>query len=496
MSPLLLSIDQGTTSTRAMVFDVRGEVRAFAQRELPQRFPAPGWVEHDPETIWQDTLAVCRQALAEVAGGTVVAVGITNQRETTLLWERASGRTLHPAIVWQDRRTAAACERLAGDTVEQMIQRKTGLVLDPYFSASKLAWLLDNIPGARERARRGELAFGTVDSFLLWRLTDGQVHATDASNAARTLLFNIHTQQWDDELLALFDIPRALLPEVRDNAADFGSTALFGPTLPITGMAGDQQAATIGQACFTPGMIKSTYGTGCFLVQNTGAEVVQSHQRLLSTVCYRLDGTTTYALEGSIFVAGAAVQWLRDAVKLIDHAGESEALARQVDSTDGVYLVPAFTGLGAPYWDPLARGAITGLTRDSGIAHIVRAALESVCYQTRDLLDAMQADGATAPSALRVDGGMVGNDWLMQFLADMLALPVERPVVAQTTALGAAWLAGLGTGLFASLEELAAQWRRDTSFAPVMAASRRDALYRGWRDAVGRTLSRAADVRA
>ena len=492
MSTLLLSIDQGTTSARAVAFDLAGRVQAWAQQELPQAFPQPGWVEHDPEIIWQHTLALCRQVLSEVKSHEVVALGITNQRETTILWERDTGRPIYPAIVWQDRRTAEACERLATDATGRLIARKTGLVLDPYFSASKIAWLLDHVPGARARAQRGELAFGTIDSFLLWRLTEGRVHATDASNAARTLLFDIHTQRWDDELLAVFDIPRALLPEVRDNAGDFGHTTLFGRTLPITGMAGDQQAASIGQAGFRPGMIKSTYGTGCFLVQNTGAEVVASTHRLLSTVCYRLDGQTTYALEGSIFVAGAAVQWLRDAIKLIGHAGETEALARQVTSTDGVYLVPAFTGLGAPYWDPLARGAIIGLTRDSGIAHIVRAALESVCYQTRDLLEAMQADGADRPAALRVDGGMVGNDWLMQFLADMLDVPVERPVVTQTTALGAAWLAGLGAGVYTSLDELSAQWQRQARFAPGMAPAQRTHLYAGWREAVGRTLSKGA----
>ncbi|MBI3146790.1 MAG: glycerol kinase GlpK [Pseudogulbenkiania sp.] len=487
MTATLLVIDQGTTSTRAMLFDAHGRVTARAQRELPQHFPQPGWVEHEPEDIWRDTLALCREVLA--SGARPVALGLTNQRETTLLWERASGRVLHRAIVWQDRRTAERCAALATPDNTALVSAKTGLLLDPYFSASKLAWLLDHVPGARERAELGELAFGTVDSFLLWRLTEGRVHATDASNAARTLLFDIHTQQWDDELLALFGIPRALLPEVRDNVAEFGVTTLFGPPLKITALAGDQQAATVGQACFEPGMIKSTYGTGCFMVQNTGDTVLRSRHRLLSTVCYRLEGKTTYALEGSIFVAGAALQWLRDAVRLIHSAGESETLARQLTDTGGVYLVPAFTGLGAPYWDPLARGAITGLTRDSGIAHIVRAALESVCYQTRDLLEAMQADGAARPGSLRVDGGMVGNDWLMQFLADMLAVPVERPVVSETTALGAAYLAGLGAGVFGSLDELAALWQRQQRFEPGMAEERRAALYQGWLAAVGRTLS-------
>jgi glycerol kinase len=492
MTGLLLSIDQGTTSTRALVFDLDGNVRASAQQALTPSFPQPGWVEHDPEQIWNDTLQVCHQALAALPRQQLLAIGIANQRETTVLWERDSGRPLYPAIVWQDRRSASDCQALDCARVRQMISAKTGLVLDPYFSASKLAWLLRHLPGARARAERGELAFGTIDSFLLWRLTEGRVHASDASNAARTLLFNIHSQQWDEELLQLFDIPRALLPEVRDNAADFGSTRLFGAPLPITGMAGDQQAASIGQACFAPGMLKSTYGTGCFMVLNTGAQVIASQHRLLSTVCYRLQGRTTYALEGSIFVAGAAVQWLRDALRLIASAADSEALARQVDSTDGVYLVPAFTGLGAPYWDPLARGAIIGLTRDSGIAHIVRAALESVCYQTRDLLQAMRADGVPLPATLRVDGGMIANDWLMQFLADILGVPIERPRLAETTALGAACLAGLGVGAYDSLQQLSKQWQCSARFEPQMTPGRSEALYQGWQQAVRRTLSAAA----
>jgi len=475
-----------------MVFDTAGRTVAAAQRELPQIFPAPGWVEHDPDTLWEHTLDVCRRVLAApgVDVTAIAAAGITNQRETTILWDRTTGQPIYHAIVWQDRRTAPLCEALATPDNTALIRDRTGLLLDPYFSASKIRWLLDTLPQARERAQRGELAFGTVDSFLLWRLTEGRVHATDATNAARTLLFNIHTQEWDADLLALFDIPAALLPQVRDNAAEFGETRLFGAPIAITGMAGDQQAATIGQACFHPGMIKSTFGTGCFMVQNTGTQVVRSSHRMLSTVCYRLDGQPTYALEGSIFIAGAAVQWLRDAVRLIDDAGQSETLARQVETTGGVYLVPAFTGLGAPYWDPLARGAIIGLTRDSGIAHIVRAALESVCYQARDLMEAMAADIGHAPAALRVDGGMVANDWLMQFLSDTLALPVEKPHVAETTALGAAFLAGLGAGLFSSLDELAQRWQLDARYEPQMEESRRAGLYQGWRDAVGRTLSR------
>lgn len=494
MKEYLLAIDQGTTSTRAMLFDRKGTVLAKAQEELPQIFPADGWVEHDPELIWQHTLQVCRSVLA-IDGGVaaqVVGVGITNQRETTVVWDRITGKPIHHAIVWQDRRTADICQKLYTPEKEAWLAGKTGLLLDPYFSATKIGWLLDHIPGARMRAEKGELAFGTIDSFLLWHLTGGRVHATDATNAARTLLFNIHSQQWDDELLAFFNVPKALLPEVKDCAADFGHSDehLFGARLPIRGMAGDQQAATIGQACFTPGMIKSTYGTGCFMVLNTGDTAVSSTHRLLTTLAYRLNGKPTYALEGSIFIAGAAVQWLRDALKLVGNAAETERLAREISSTGGVYLVPAFTGLGAPYWDPMARGAIVGLTRDSGIAHIVRAALESVCYQTRDLLEAMQADGAALPKALRVDGGMVVNDWVMQYLADMLGTPVERPVVTETTALGAAYLAGLGAGLFASLEEIASNWQLQRAFAPDMPASRSEALYHGWQDAVARTRTR------
>ncbi|MEW9900519.1 glycerol kinase GlpK [Chitinivorax sp. PXF-14] len=494
MSDLLLAIDQGTTSSRAIVFDRAGQAVSRAQEELTQHFPSEGWVEHDPEEIWADTLAVCRAALSQhgVTPARIAAIGITNQRETTIVWDRATGKPIHHAIVWQDRRTAPFCQAHHSKERETWLAGKTGLLLDPYFSATKIRWLLDNVAGARERAERGELAFGTVDSFLLWRLTGGRVHATDATNAARTLLFNIHTQQWDEELLDFFGVPRSLLPDVRDCAADFGHTdeALFGTRIPIRGMAGDQQAATVGQACFEPGMIKSTYGTGCFMVLNTGDKAVASQNRLLTTVAYRLNGKPTYALEGSIFIAGAAVQWLRDALKLVKHAGETEELARQVQTTGGVYLVPAFTGLGAPYWDPLARGAIVGLTRDSGIAHIVRAALESVCYQTRDLLEAMHADGVS-PTSLRVDGGMVVNELVMQFLADILAVPVERPKVTETTALGAAYLAGLGIGMYQSLDELTHMWQLDRAFAPEAEESRREALYRGWLDAVSRTRSRS-----
>ncbi len=489
----ILAIDQGTTSTRAMIFDAEGTPVARAQRELLQRYPQPGWVEHDPDEIWRATVETSRAALAEakLAAPDLAGIGITNQRETTILWERASGRPIAPAIVWQDRRTAALCGCLVQDGHGAMVQDKTGLVIDPYFSASKIAWLLDNVVGARAAAERGDLAFGTVDCFLLWRLTGGTVHATDATNAARTMLFDIHRQDWDEALLALFGIPRAILPEVRDNCADFGRTTtdFLGAPVLVAGMAGDQQAATIGQACFTPGMIKSTYGTGCFLVLNTGKKAVRSSHRLLTTLAYRLAGEPTYAVEGSIFVAGAAIQWLRDGLKLIAKASDTEALACAADPAQRIYLVPAFTGLGAPWWDAEARGALFGLTRDAGIAELARAALEASGFQTRDLLEAMEADGAAAPASLRVDGGMVANDWAMQFLADMTGIPVERPVVTETTALGAAYLAGLTTGLYASPEDLARRWRRERLFEPRMGADERGERYAGWRRAVDRTLT-------
>jgi glycerol kinase len=489
----LLAIDQGTTSSRAVVFDLEGSRLGAAQRELPQAYPRPGWVEHDPVRIWEDTVACVREALARAgcAAAEVAALGITNQRETTIVWERASGRPIHPAIVGQDRRTSETCARHA-DAAEAIAER-TGLVVDPYFSATKIGWILDHVPGARARAAAGELAFGTVDSWLLWHLTGGRLHATDATNASRTLLFDIRSQRWDPDLLARFGVPAALLPEVRDCAADFGATeaALFGAPIPIRGIAGDQQAATVGQACLVPGMIKSTYGTGCFMVLNTGTALRRSRHRLLSTVAYRLDGEVTYALEGSIFVAGAAVQWLRDALHLIEHAGETAELARSVEDTGGVYLVPAFTGLGAPYWDPDARGALLGLTRDSGIAHLARAALEAVCFQTRDLLGAM-ADDAGAPTELRVDGGMVVNGWLAQCLADIARLPVVRPRVVESTALGAALLAGLGAGVYGSLEEISRVWQAEARFTPAMDGARADALYAGWREAVARVRSGSA----
>ena len=485
----VLALDQSTTSSRAILFDAAGAPAGVAQQEFAQHYPADGWVEHDADDIWRSTLEVARAALdgAGVAATEIAAVGITNQRETTVVWERATGAPIARAIVWQDRRTAQLCARLVANGHAETIRAKTGLVVDAYFSASKIAWLLDNVAGARARAERGELAFGTVDSFLLWRLTGGRVHATDATNASRTMLFDIHRQDWDDELLTLFNVPRAMLPEVRDSSADFGATEpdLFGATVPITGIAGDQQAAAFGQACHTPGMIKSTYGTGCFALLNTGETAVASRNRLLTTVGYRLGGRPAYALEGSIFVAGAAIKWLRDRLGLIDHAGETAAMAAK-GGGGGVFLVPAFVGLGAPYWDADARGAIVGMTLDTGRDDIVRAALEAVAYQTRDLMEAMTADGAVAPVAVRVDGGMAVNDWAMQFLADMLGTPVERPTVTETTARGAAYLAGLHTGFFDGLEAIAGQWRSDRLFEPAMGADERETRYAGWRAAVAR----------
>ena len=492
--PHILAIDQGTTSTRAIVFDRLGNSVATAARELPQIYPRSGWVEHEPEEIWQATLAVCRAVLAEAdgAGRDVVAIGITNQRETTVVWDRVTGVPIHNAIVWQDRRTADLCRSLSAAGAADDVTARTGLVVDPYFSGTKVAWLLENVADARARAAAGDLAFGTIDSFLLWRLTGGRVHATDATNACRTMLFNIHEQRWDDTLLARLDVPSALLPAVHDNAAAFGDTdaAVFGRTLPVAGMAGDQHAATVGQACFSPGMIKSTYGTGCFAVLNTGEAPVVSRNRMLTTLAYRIGGRTTYALEGSIFAAGATVQWLRDDIGLITGAADSEAVARSIDDVRGVYLVPAFTGLGAPYWDPDARGAILGLTRDTGHAEIVRAGLEAVSYQTSDLIGAMAADTGTRPTALRVDGGMAVNDWLMQDLSNVLGMPVDRPVVTETTALGAAYLAGLQVGVYRSLGEIAAQWRLEARFEPALAATDRERRLAGWADAVARVRSR------
>jgi glycerol kinase len=488
----LLAIDQGTSSSRAVVFDHAAQVVCAAQQEFAQHYPQSGWVEHDPEDIWQSVQQVVRQAVAEAgaAAADITAIGITNQRETTLVWDRRTGQCINNAIVWQDRRTAAQCAALQADGVEALVAQKTGLRLDPYFSATKIAWLLDNVDGARDRAVRGELAFGTVDSFLLWRLTGGRVHATDASNASRTMLFNIHTQEWDKELLELFDIPRELLPAVLDCAADFGMTdpALLGGSVPVLGIAGDQQAALIGQAGFEYGMTKSTYGTGCFVIANTSTTALVSNNQLLTTVASRLDGTVTYGLEGSVFVAGSAIQWLRDALGIIDSAAQTEAIAVETGVVDEVYVVPAFAGLGAPYWDPGARAGILGLSRGNGRDDIVTATLQSVAYQTRDLFDAMQDDGI-APSVLRVDGGMVANSWFLQFLADILGVLVERPQNVESTVLGAAYLAGYRSGVFASVERIGELWKSDAVFEPAMSEDRRSGLLAGWAAAVARIRS-------
>lgn len=494
MQRFVLAIDQGTTSTRAILFDHDGNPVSTAQRELAQIFPSQGWVEHDPEIIWNDTIDMCRQALEKV-GAThhqLATIGITNQRETIVLWERESGKVLHNALVWQDRRTADICANLRKQGAEQEVTAKTGLLLDPYFSATKLAWLLDNVDGARARAETGELCAGTIDCFLLWRLTGGKVHATDISNASRTLLFNIHECKWDSQLLSLFgNIPAACLPEVRPTADDFGfsSAELFGGEVPISGMIGDQQAATFGQCCFAPGTLKSTYGTGNFVLINTGNQALASNNRMLTTIGWQIDNEVIYAMEGAAFSAGSAIQWLRDGLKLFRHAGDSEKLAAAADPSHRVYLVPAFTGLGAPWWDPHARASIIGITRETGIADIARAGLEAVGYQTRDLLDAMIADGAKRPTDLRVDGGMVANNWAMQFLADILDIAVERPAVTETTALGAAAMAGLQVGFWESKDDLAKQWQLDRRFTPAMSATEREERYAGWRQAVGRVLS-------
>ncbi len=497
MPDFVLAIDQGTTSSRAVLFGADYRVRAVAQREFAQLFPQSGWVEHDAEEIWRSVVATGREALerAGVGAADVAAIGITNQRETTVVWDRATGAPIHPAIVWQDRRTASVCDGLRRDGAEARVAARTGLLLDPYFSATKIAWILDHVEGARAKAEKGGLAFGTVDCFLLWRLTGGRVHATDATNASRTSLYDIHAGDWDDELLALFRVPRAVLPAVRDCAAEFGVTQndLFGGAIAIRGIAGDQQAATVGQACFEPGMMKSTFGTGSFALLNTGAEAVRSANRMLATVAYQLDGKRTYALEGSVFVAGAAVQWLRDGLGLIDTAAETGARAAQADPGQNVYLVPAFTGLGAPHWDADARGALYGLTRATGPNELARAALEAVCYQTRDLLEAMRRDWPGSrgrDTILRVDGGMVASDWTMQFLADILGAAVDRPEVLETTSLGAAYLAGLQAGFYPAPAEFAEAWRLERRFAPAADPATRDAKYAGWRDAVARTLTR------
>ena len=489
----ILSIDQGTTSSRTLVFTPEGDILFTAQEEFSQIYPADGWVEHDPETIWETVLSTLKQAyiFTNSGGYDIVGIGITNQRETTVIWDRKTDKPIYNAIVWQDRRTAEICRQLKDKFDEaDDVTAKTGLLLDPYFSATKAAWILDHVDGARARALKGELAFGTVDSFLIWRLTGGDVHATDATNASRTNLLNIHNSAWDEQLLDLFDVPPQVLPEVKDCADDYGKTAkgLLPQQLPILGVAGDQQAAAIGQACFDEGSIKSTYGTGCFVILNTGSTCLTSKNRLLSTVAYRINGQTTYALEGSIFVAGAAVQWLRDGLQIIKDARETEAIVRNTKDNAGVYLVPAFTGLGAPHWDPDARGAIFGLTRDTGRAEIIRATLESVCYQTYDLFTAMKEDGVT-PTRLRVDGGMVHNDWMVQYLSGVLDLPIDRPRVMETTALGAAYLAALQAGLYSSLNDVAKNWKAQASFQPKLSSADRDKALLGWNRAVEKTLS-------
>jgi glycerol kinase len=486
----VLAIDQGTTSTRAILFDREARPVAAAQREITQHYPQRGWVEHDPEEIWRETLAVTREALSVLDPARVAGIGITNQRETIVVWNRATGEPIHRAIVWQDRRTADQCARLKADGAEELVRTRTGLLLDPYFSATKIAWVLDQVPGARERAGRGELACGTIDCFLLWRLTGGAVHATDVTNAGRTSLYDIHRQRWDEELCQLFRVPLQLLPEAHDNSHIFGLTApgLFDAQLPISGMAGDQQAALFGQACFSAGMAKSTYGTGCFMLVNTGSDAVDSQHRLLTTPAYRLDGEMTYALEGSIFVAGAAIKWLRDGLGVIADAAETDSMATRVPDSHGVVMVPAFVGLGAPYWDPDARGTVFGLTLDATGAHLARAALEAVGYQTLDLVEAIAGDGARL-SGMRIDGGMAANAWLCQFLADILQLHVERPQYLETTALGAAFLAGLATGVWDGLDDLSRIWKQRDSFRPAMEESRRDQLVAGWRAAVAKTLS-------
>jgi glycerol kinase len=497
MAGYVLAIDQGTTSTRAIVFDGNMRIAGIGQKEFTQIFPKSGWVEHDPEEIWETVLWAVRQALkeAKLKASEIAAIGITNQRETVVVWERESGKPIHNAIVWQDRRTASYCEKLKRQDLEKLFTRRTGLLLDPYFSGTKLSWMLANVKGARARAAKGELCFGTIDTFLIWRLTGGKSFVTDATNASRTLIYNIADNRWDEDLLDILRIPAAMLPEVKDCADEFGITdeSLFGAAIPILGAAGDQQAAVIGQACFEPGMMKSTYGTGCFAVLNTGADMVRSKNRLLTTIAYRLNGETTYALEGSIFIAGAAVQWLRDGLGIIERASQTGELAEQADPQQEVYLVPAFTGLGAPHWDAEARGAMFGLTRATGPAEISRAALEAVCYQTRDLYDAMQKDwrNANGNTVLRVDGGMVASDWTMQRLSDLLDAPVDRPTILETTALGAAWLAGSKAGVWPDQKAFAKSWARQRRFEPQMDEKTRASKIRGWKDAVRRTLTNA-----
>jgi glycerol kinase len=495
MTRYVLAIDQGTTSSRAIVFNDERNIVGVGQSEFKQIFPEDGWVEHDPEEIWATVTSTVKKALrdAGITASEIAAIGITNQRETVVVWDRDTGNPIYNAIVWQDRRTAPICAQLKADGHEPLFAERTGLLLDPYFSGTKVKWLLDTVEGARARAEKGELAFGTIDSFLIWRLTGGKVHATDATNASRTLLFDIAKNEWDKELCNILSVPMGMLPEVKDCADDFGVTdaSLFGAEIAILGVAGDQHAATIGQACFEPGMVKSTYGTGCFAVLNTGADMVRSENRLLTTIAYRLNGKTAYALEGSIFIAGAAVQWIRDGLKLVKEAKETGPLARSADPTQHVYMVPAFVGLGAPWWDADARGAIFGLTRNTGPAEIAKAALEAVCYQTVDLIEAMKKDwqGQNKDTVLRVDGGMVASDWTMQSLADLLDAPVDRPTILETTALGAAWLAGMKAGIWPDMDEFAAAWQRDQRFEPTMDAKVREMKISGWNDAVRRVLT-------
>ena len=492
MSQYVLALDQGTTSSRSIVFDRAGRVVAMAQQEFPQIFPGPGHVEHDPEAIWTSQLQTAKLALtsARIGAADLAAIGVTNQRETTILWDRATGKPVANAIVWQSRVTAPICDRLKADGHEPTIRRKTGLVVDAYFSGTKIKHLLDSFNGLRARAARGEVLFGTVDSFLIWRLTGGKQHVTDISNASRTLLYNIHSQDWDDELLKLLDVPRAMLPEVRGSSEVYGETLpeLLGVPVPIAGSAGDQQAALFGQACFEPGSAKNTYGTGCFMLLNTGSTPVPSEKGLVTTIGWRLGREITYALEGSVFIAGAAVQWLRDGLRAISASAEVEALMNEVPDTDGVYLVPAFVGLGAPYWDPRARGVVVGLTRNTKMAHIARAAVDAMAYQARDVLEVMQKESGLQLSSLKVDGGASANAQLLQFQADLLNVPVRRPVVGETTALGAAYLAGLAVGYWNGLDDVRGNWALDREFTPRMAASERDRLYHGWRRAVERSL--------
>jgi glycerol kinase len=491
--PFILALDQGTTSSRAIVFDHDGAIRAVAQKEFTQLFPAAGWVEHDPQEIWASQIGVAVEALgrAEVRPRDVAAIGITNQRETTIVWDRETGEPVYRAIVWQDRRTADFCERLKADGAGEMIQAKTGLLIDAYFSASKIRWILDNVAGARARAAAGKLAFGTVDTWLLWKLTAHTSHVTDVSNASRTMLFDIHTMRWDEELLRLFDIPSSMLPEVRSSSEIYGevSSTLGIEQIPIAGIAGDQQAALFGQMCLQPGMSKNTYGTGCFLLQNIGTEPTRSRQQLVTTIAWQVGGRPEYALEGSVFIGGAVVQWIRDGLGLIRSAPEIEALAASVNDNGGVYLVPAFAGLGAPHWDAYARGTIVGITRGTTAAHIARAALESIAYQVADLLDAMAADSGIALKELRVDGGAAGNDMLMQFQADLLGVPVVRPAVTETTALGAAYLAGLAVGYWPSVDAITGQWRVNRRFEPAMPRGDATAMRARWSDALGRSKS-------